>query len=106
MKLPIVEPRGSEKEIADAVIRQGSVCVLVPALVDGSAVVYYEGGVYTRPEHIPPNEQERISYAKIAAGRAWDNYPTVARLFTLAPRLWEQVGYVDTDTWEVVFDDA
>ncbi len=41
--------------------------------------VDYEGGVFSRTGRAP-TPQERVDYAKIAAGRAAENYPTVARI--------------------------
>jgi len=63
--------------------------------------VYFEGGFYTRPATRKPTQEERIEYAKIAAGRAKDRYPTVAKAYVPDEECLVAVGYVDTDKWEV-----
>lgn len=83
----------------------GTVCVVIDR--GEYVVVYYEGGFYDGHPHdqVPPLKK-RIEYAKIAAGRAYKKYPTVA-LFGLSheqAKHLEPCGVVDTDTWEVRMD--
>ena len=102
MKLPIVDTTG----YAD-IVAPGSVAVAIPATLQGNAGiwVYYEGGVYTRHPDMPPTHAQRVQYALSAAGRASNNYPTIARFFIAAGSVLAQIGEVDTDTWTVTFDE-
>ena len=65
--------------------------------------VYYEGGIHSRANS-PPTEQERIEYAIAAARRAIEKYPTIARGYLRTQEGLEPAGYVDTETWDVVFN--
>lgn len=102
--LPIVEPdEGAEESVLAAFgnILPGSVAV---AIRRGETVaVYYEGGKYSRPIGREATEAERIEYAKIAAGRAAQRYPTIAFFGLQSPTGLKKVGEVDIRTWEVTF---
>lgn len=109
MKLPIVEPMPEASDYVKSLFSQivsGSVAVSIKC--EEYTLVYYEGGIYSRHNR-PPTEQERIEYAKIAAGRAREHYPTVA--FFAIPKENERdlkvSGYVDMSNspWEVVFSE-
>ena len=87
-----------------AKIVPGSVCAAVNARGATGVEIYYEGGIYQRERGRPATVAERTEYAKIAAGRAKDQAPTMAR-FTIADWTWlDTVGSVDTDTWDVRFN--
>jgi hypothetical protein len=107
MILDIVQPKVSN-ESANAAFRHviaGSVIVAIPWDTTHTAY-YYEGGIYDRQPSTPPTRQQREEYAKIAAGRAKERYPTVARLVLPNDSMdgMEVVGYVDTDArYEVRF---
>lgn len=64
--------------------------------------LYYEGGIFER-QNRPPTLEERITYAKIAAGRAKERYPTTAKIYLPSQEGIVQTGYVDAYQWEVVF---
>jgi hypothetical protein len=66
-------------------------------------VVYYEGGIYTRPADRQPTPTERDEYAKIAAGRARQYAPTIARFFLSSWTGLRVIGTVDAN-YRVTFD--
>lgn len=108
-RISIVEPSenasGATRRLFQSLL-PGSVAVSNLASEGVSeALVYYEGGKYTRQGGVPATDDDRRSYAIIAAGRLVDRYPTTARFALLgkdAIRDLKEVGYVDTHTWNVV----
>ena len=59
----------------------GSVAVLIQT---GSRfVVHYEGGIYERKRDEEPTDSQRDAWAKRAAGRAFESYPTRAHFYLL-----------------------
>lgn len=105
MLLPIIKPKDKSKSMFSCAA-PGSVFVAihhqVPGDQDGLYKVYYEGGIYSRKDR-PPTPEEKLDYAKQAAGRASQNYPTVAKFYLIDLVNVDQIGHVDTDTWEVEF---
>ena len=86
-------------------IAPGSILVAQPA-PHGGVQVDYEGGIYQRPSHRPPTLDEQIEYAKRAAGRMHNQYPTVARAYLRDAdfeRDFRVIGSVDPTTWTVTF---
>lgn len=82
--VPVVTlDKDAPKELQDlfSKIAPGSVAV---AKQRGTNInIYYEGGIYTRKDSSrEPTQEERNEYAIIAAGRAKENYPTIAK-FTI-----------------------
>lgn len=65
------------------------------------AWIYFEGGIYSREVNRAPTLEEKTEYAKIAAGRAYKNYPTVAKLYLPNQKGLVPLGFVDTETWQV-----
>ena len=65
--------------------------------------IYYEGGIYTRQADQIPTQKEKIEYAVRAAGRAVQNYPTVAKFLVASESGLVRVGEVDTRIWETQF---
>lgn len=105
--LPIVTPRedaGNDVKVAFSKMAPGSIAVAMQR-TDGMVPVYYEGGIYSRPENRPPTLDERIEYAKIAAGRAIEHYPTIAFFVLPSNDGLRKIGEVDTATWNVIFYD-
>lgn len=102
-KLRIVVPsEGASEEVKRSFSRiaKGSAAV-AQRRGDGQVWVYYEGDIYGRPDGREPTIEEFVGYAKTAAGRAIERYPTVA--FFVLPS-WDGldvVGYVDGSTYEV-----
>lgn len=77
--------------------------VVVAKENNGFVWLHFEGGIYTRAKDREPTPEERIDYAKRAAGRADQNYPTMARIQIASWEGLEVCGYVDTRNYEVVF---
>lgn len=107
LKIVGISPNASPKTIALlSFIAPGSVMVSITRehkVPDPKgAWVYFEGGIYSRNLQTPPTLEEKTEYARIAAGRASKNYPTVAKVYIpdaetdLVP-----LGYVDTETGTV-----
>lgn len=102
MILPIVEPKELEKCPEWSIPVKGSVGVLIER--EYGTLLYYEGGAYTRFGGREPTAEERVEYAKQAAGRASQDYPTTAKVGVLNPDAYKKIGQVDCTTWEVTFD--
>lgn len=62
----------------------GSVVIAHSDAGDGTCQVDFEGGKYQRDPARCPTAEERDQYAKCAAGRAAERYPTVARCYRIA----------------------
>lgn len=107
MILSIVEIKSdAPKTVKDALARvvPGSVLV-ADEKSDGKSdvvVVDFEGGVYTRKDR-SPTQDEKNEYAKIAAGRSSSRYPTVARICLPSMEGLREIGSVNTETWEVTW---
>lgn len=88
----------------------GSIVVMITRYHDhlireaDGCFIYYEGGIYSRPATRKPTAEERKEYALIAAGRAKERYPTVARA-CISQKGLVSIGWVDTDTWAVELGD-
>ena len=103
MKLSLVEVGEKSSQLVKLSFSRllpGSAAVLIlQPMVNGIVpIIYYEGGKYY--------ESIKDEYAKIAAGRAIENYPTIAR-FSIPKEEIENlkvVGTIDTDTWEVTWN--
>ena len=65
--------------------------------------IYYEGGIYSRIPGEAPTQKLKVEYAIQAAGRAIQNYPTVAKFFLRDESDLVRVGEVDTKTWATTF---
>lgn len=87
IRLPIVVPNYSaslETRNKFARIAHGSVAVAIHREIEILGYpeieiwIYFEGDIYGRHNRLPTSE-ERRQYAIIAAGRAIDNYPTIAK---------------------------
>lgn len=74
MELPLYRPKDKKAPFG---ILPWSACVIVQTMA--GPVLYYEGGAYTRSPDVLPCITEFENYARIAAGRAKSNYPTIAR---------------------------
>lgn len=127
MRYSIVQPKPDADEVVRSLFKNiapGSVAVAHQEhrVHSAGVLVHYEGGVYERSTgggYIPygnvshiefrePTQDERIDYAKIAAGRLHAHYPTTSRFFLPGEGMMDQleeIGYVDVDTWEVHFRD-
>jgi hypothetical protein len=92
--------------IFENILVPGSVAVLKKQ-EGGGAWLYYEGGIYNRQSR-NPTLIEKTDYAKIAAGRASANYPTIAKHFIREEDLkyLREIGRVNLENWDVRFDDA
>lgn len=101
MILPIVEPKELEACPEWGLLAPGSVAVLIKREV--GHFLYYEGGIYQRGDREPTRE-ERRHYAVHAAGRAAQDYSTVARLFITDPDAYKHIGSVDCVNWQVTFN--
>jgi len=106
VRLPIVEVGpGASCAVHEAFQRiiPGSITVAIER--QAHMMLYYEGGIYSRPKDRAPTQAERREYALIAAGRAKDHAPTVAVLAIHRDRAigLKTVGFVDTDGWIVRF---
>lgn len=106
-KVPIVLPDESappEVRAAFMIPVPGSVCVAVPGRA-GGVDVYFEGGIYSREQDMPPSEAAATQYAVIAASRAIKRYPTVARFHLESWQGLTAIGIVDTefDRYEVTW---
>lgn len=68
-------------------------------------VLHYEGGIYQRPLERVPSTEERTEYAKCAAGRAVEQYPTIAKLYLQDATTHDFMveGWIDTETWAVTW---
>jgi hypothetical protein len=90
MKLNVVIPRpGSNASVR---IRQAAGIVMYER--NGALLIDYEGNLYDA-ENLRTYEQRLMH----AAGRAKDQYPTVARSMVHDPSEFIIVGEYDTDTW-------
>lgn len=103
--LPVVQPSGDASEdVRRAFGRLVPGSVAVAKRRASGVWVYYEGGIYSRQGRAA-TEEERLEYARIAAGRAAEQYPTVA--FFVLPTMdgLEVVGEVDVQSrpFEVKF---
>ena len=100
--IEIVEPipdTAAEHYWSIADVWPGSVAVLSTMPGIRGYVVYYEGGIYERERDDTPTEDQRAAWAKRAAGRAIQHYPSGARFF-IAPEDIEGfrvVGFVSSD---------
>ena len=65
--------------------------------------IYFEGGIYTRQADQTSTQEEKNEYAVRAAGRAIQNYPTVAKFLISNESDLVRVGEVDTRNWETRF---
>jgi hypothetical protein len=65
--------------------------------------IYFEGGIYSRQADQVPTLKEKIDYAVLAAGRAIQDYPTVAKFLITDESDLVRVGEVDTNNWEAQF---
>lgn len=64
---------------------------------NGKVLVYFEGDLYGRGSNHPlqqPTVEERTNYAKIAAGRAVENYPTTAKFMVEDDDQLQEIGFV------------
>lgn len=109
MLLPIIKPKekapqGIKSLFEKAVSNSVFVAIhhRIPGDPNGLYKVYFEGGIYVRKDR-PPTREETCEYAKQAAGRAVQNSPTVAKFHLLTMECIDQIGHVDTETWEVKF---
>lgn len=99
MRLNIVQPSSSASEATFHNFTRpvpGSECVAAP-VSDGRVLVYFEGDLYGRGSKRPvptPTREERTTYAKIAAGRAVENYPTTAKFYVADESELIQTGFV------------
>ena len=81
-----------------------SVAILKPIEADGCEMyaIYFEGNKHGwTPPHGKSEQDEK---AVIAAGRARDNYPTIARFFLPDTEGLDTIGHVNLTTWEVIWD--
>jgi len=92
----VVPAEEASAEVRRAFSRLADGSVAVAKRRDGGIWIYYEGGIYSRANR-PPTEAERLEYAKSAAGRAAECYPTVA--FFVLPSMdgLEVIGRVDVN---------
>jgi len=111
--LPIVQPQdgllgGASEQVKRLFARMapGSVAVAKRDGSTGKVWVYYEGGIYTRATPMncfrAATGQEREDYAKCAAGRAAERYPTTAFFVLDSMEGLEVVGEVDVDNFYAV----
>lgn len=99
IRLNIVQPSLTVSDETFAKFTQivpGSVCVAKP-LGDGRVMVYFEGDLYGRGSQKPLRQatlEERTNYAKIAGGRAVENYPTTAKFMVDDEDELEPIGFI------------
>lgn len=75
MQIPLYRPKDNENPFG---IIPWSACIVIQST--GGPVMYYEGGLHSRPANVLPSVTEFEGYAKSATGRAIKSYPTVARI--------------------------
>lgn len=73
----------------------GSVVIAHSDASDGTCQVDYEGGKYRQDSARHPNAAEREEYAKCAAGRAAERYPTVARCYRIPRSDLRIIGHIN-----------
>jgi len=73
----------------------GSVLIAHTDADDGTCQVDFEGGKYQRDPVCPPTPEERDQYAKCAAGRAAERYPTVARCYRIPRSDLRIIGHIN-----------
>jgi len=101
-KLRIVEPsEGASEEVKRAFSRVAKGSAAVAQRRADGVWIYYEGGIYSRPEGREPTREEFVGYANSAAGRAIERYPTVAFFVLPGFEGLDVIGYVDGSTYEV-----
>lgn len=94
-RVPLVMVNPADAGRAFGGIRPGSALAIVPNAHPGSMRVYYEGGVFTRQSDCEPTAKEWFEYARTAASRASEAYPTIAMTMITSWEALTQIGYVD-----------
>jgi hypothetical protein len=99
----VATPGSSAAQLLRDHIVPGTVLVAHHDADDGTCRVDFEGGIHTRRDGQPPTPAERTEYAKIAAGRAAESYPTVARMHRIPRSDLRVIGTINpgegTLTW-------
>ncbi len=105
--LDIVEVVPEPSSPAGASLRDrllpGSVVIAHSDAGDGTCQVDFEGGMYQREPNRLPTAEERIQYAKCAAGRAAERYPTVARSYRIPRSDLRVVGSINPGEGRIVW---
>lgn len=94
-RVPLVQAQRNEAPRALMGIRPGSAMALLPNLGSNAMRIYYEGGIFTRKEGQTPTTKEWCEYARIAASRGKESYPTVAMTILTSCEGLTQIGHVD-----------
>lgn len=92
----------SARSLSDRIV-PGSVLVAHHDAEDGTCRVDYEGGIHMRQPDRAPTPEERETYAKCAAGRAAEEYPTVARVYCILRADLRVIGRINPGEGTIVW---